>query len=155
MTMPTSTSAYADAYAPNRAYGQPAQPMQQEYQTAQHQAAPERSYTLGGGAYDSGSTLSAQNPYQDDAHYARYSDSSHMPSPYSPLPTPSFSHVDTAAPAALNTSAVSGTSTSPTSPRGPRSPKGASVQSQSVYEDQPPVYDVATAQPPGQYDSKR
>ena len=144
MQMPTSTNAYPDLYAASTSNQQP-------YQPAQHQAAPERSYTLGGGAYDSAATLSAQDPYADDAYHARYSGSSHLTSPYSPLPTPSASHIDTSVTAA----------SSPTGPRGPRSPTTASPQShaptqpsQPVYDDQPPVYDVATAQPPGQYDSK-
>ncbi|GJE85866.1 Pali-domain-containing protein [Phanerochaete sordida] len=166
MAMPSSTSAFADPYAPNPTYSQPT-PSQQPYlATTQQHLTPERSYTLGGDAYDAAGASTAQNPYADDAYYARYSGSSHMPSPYSPLPTPSPSRLDT------NVAAAPGPA-SATSPRGPRTPRSPIQPPQSpspshatshqpqgshilepVYEDQPPVYDVATAQPPGQYDTK-
>ena len=105
-----------------------------------------------GDGYDATGAASSPNPYADDSYYARYSGQSHMPSPYSPLPTPSPSHIDTNVAAAP--SPVSATSRGPRSPHSPA--PGPSHQSpmEPVYEDQPPVYDVATAQPPGQYDTK-
>lgn len=162
MAMPSSSSPFPDPYAPNPTYSHPTPaPAQQPYRaTTQQHLAAERSYTLGGDGYDAAGASNTQDAYADDAYYARYSGSSHMPSPYSPLPTPAPSHINT------NVAPTPGP-TSATSPRGPRSPSvppqspASSHQPQGshilepVYEDQPPVYDVAAAQPPGQYDTKR
>lgn len=145
MAMPSS-SAYTTSYTPN-AYGQMSQATY-----VQPQAAPERSYTLGGDSYAAAAASSSQNPYADDTYYARYSGTSQMTSPYSPLPTPSPSHLNTAvAPAPAGASP-----TSATTPRGPRSPSSPqpAPQQHPVYEDSPPMYDDATAQPPGQWGAK-
>lgn len=146
-----SASAYSTAYAPNPFYGQ----SQPTYAAAQAQ--PERSYTLGGDNYAPAVSSGSPNPYADDAYYARYSagGTSQLTSPYSPLPTPSASQIDAkVAPVPSVTTAT----LSPT-PRGPRSPSSPQhimpqPQQHPVYEDSPPMYDDATAQPPGQWGAK-
>ncbi|EKM61357.1 uncharacterized protein PHACADRAFT_247907 [Phanerochaete carnosa HHB-10118-sp] len=150
LAIPSSSAQYADPYALNPTYVQ-STPTQQPYfpTTQQQQFTPERGYTLGGEGYDASGGLSAQNPYADVAFYARHSGSSHMTSPYSPLLTPSPSHIDTNIAAATSP-------TSATNSHGPRTTRSPSVPPRSpAYDDQPPVYDIATAQPAGQYDSKR
>lgn len=150
MAMPSS-SAYTTPYDSNPAYGEPSQPSQAVY--TMPNAAPERSYTLGGDSYAPATGATAENPYADDAYYARYSGTSHMTSPYSPLPTPSPSHLDTrVAPTSSIPSPV--TATTPRGPRSPASPQPAASAEHPVYEDSPPMYDDATAQPPGQWGAK-
>lgn len=164
MALGATSSAYpaASPYAPNTAYSTPAPSFpaapaaathhapERSYTQSTYPATPqphvqERSYTLGGDAYGAAGGSNPQAAYADDAYYARYSGSSRMTSPYSPLPTPSPSHVDTAvAPAG-----------GPHGPRSPASPTMPQPQApQPVYEDSPPMYDDATAQPPGQWNSK-
>ncbi|TFY66408.1 hypothetical protein EVG20_g4684 [Dentipellis fragilis] len=97
------------------------------------QSPPQRSYTLGGGGYG-GSIV-------PDFHggVSEPSTPGYLPYPGSATQT---------APIATNVSPVAG----PVSPRGARPmPSG----SQEQYEDSPPVYDDATAQPAGQWGSKR
>ncbi|THH10212.1 hypothetical protein EW146_g8443 [Bondarzewia mesenterica] len=100
------------------------------YQPPPHQSPPPaRSYTLGGGGYGSSSVpdLGGNSP----AAYVPYAGTSHSPAP-------------------INTN-VAPVAAGATSPRGPR----AMVQSPvEQYEDSPPLYDAATAQPPGQWSSK-
>lgn len=110
---------------------------------AQRQAVPERSYTLGGGGYGSNSVpaISEPQPQQDDAYYAHYRTESHLPSPYSPLPTPESSHITT--------------STTPAPAVGPSSGTRPLSPEQPMYEDSPPMYDDATAQPAGEWNTKR
>ncbi|KAA1467789.1 pali-domain-containing protein [Dentipellis sp. KUC8613] len=97
------------------------------------QSPPQRSYTLGGGGYG-GSVV-------PDLHggVSEPSTPGYLPYPGSATQT---------APIATNVSPVGG----PVSPRGAR-PMPSSSQEQ--YEDSPPVYDDATAQPAGQWGSKR
>lgn len=114
-----------------QAYAQPA------YQTAQH--APERSYTLGGDGYAASPITPAHSPHPAD-QYAQYAMPSaditgQMPSPYTPLPTPGATRTETYA------------------PQSPHAPGGS--QQPEFDDPPPPVYDVATAQPPGQWDTKR
>ncbi|KIP10119.1 hypothetical protein PHLGIDRAFT_125779 [Phlebiopsis gigantea 11061_1 CR5-6] len=148
IAMPSST-AYTTPYAPNSSYGEPSQAVY-----TMPNAAPERSYTLGGDNYAPATGTTAENPYADDAYYARYSGTSQMTSPYSPLPTPSASHMDTQV---APTSALPspGVATTPRGPRSPTSLQPAQAEQHPVYEDSPPMYDDATAQPPGQWGAKR
>ena len=94
---------------------------------------PDRSYTLGGDSYGASAIPDYQNPSGYDAsYYAHYAP---------PTSTPS--------PAPINTHVSPPPEPVATSPRGPRAPQNP------VYDDSPPVYDVATAQPPGQWGAKR
>lgn len=144
-----SSSAYTTAYTPTAAYGQSSQAAYVQPQTTA-----ERSYTLGGDSYADAAPSGAQNPYANDAYFARFSGTSQMTSPYSPLPTPSPSHLDTRV--APVPSAMSPTSAAiPRGPRSPSSPLPAPQQQEHPdYEDSPPMYDDATAQPPGQWGAK-
>ncbi|KAI0686014.1 SUR7/PalI family-domain-containing protein [Cytidiella melzeri] len=154
-TMYTTTSAAYDPYA--RTSSPP-------------QRVPERNYTLGGDSYPqqpqsqyytTESSGSLYAPAQDNAHYSVALD--HMPSPYSPMPSP---HSPTISPAPhiraqsmhkppLDLPAAQTHSPSPGPGPGPSEPVAQRLYEQPAYEDSPPVYDDATAQPPGQWGAKR
>ncbi|TFK94424.1 pali-domain-containing protein [Polyporus arcularius HHB13444] len=120
------------------------------YRPAQATYPPDRSYTLGGGGYGD-NVVPALNSYP------QYGSGSPAPSAsvYTTSSAPSAApppHIDTA---------VSPTHMpSPTSPRGPRDPTPpmpAPIMESphEEYADSPPMYDAATAQPPGQWGAKR
>ena len=108
-------------------------------------APPERSYTLGGDGYGS-------NTIPDPSGHAGLYSTAPYPSHTSPAPISPVSH--SPSPAPINTAAAGAgpsQSQSPTNPKGPRPPAPAE---QPIYEDSPPMYDAATAQPPGQWGAK-
>lgn len=113
---------------------------QSGYSAGQH-AQPERSYTLGGDGYGS-------NTIPDFSHPAQYSTPAPYPTHTSPGP---ISPQHTPSPGPINTNVATASHMSPTSPRGPRPP---ATSEQPLYEDSPPMYDAATAQPPGQWGAK-
>ncbi|TCD68087.1 hypothetical protein EIP91_011540 [Steccherinum ochraceum] len=113
---------------------------QSGYSAGQH-AQPERSYTLGGDGYGS-------NTIPDFSHPAQYSTPAPYPTHTSPGP---ISPQHTPSPGPINTNVAAASHMSPTSPRGPRPP---ATSEQPLYEDSPPMYDAATAQPPGQWGAK-
>ncbi|KAJ3557116.1 hypothetical protein NM688_g1648 [Phlebia brevispora] len=108
--------------------------------------APERSYTLGGGGYGANTVPVLHESQQQDTtgHYLGVSGESHLPSPYSPLTTPTSSDITA-------TSQVS----SPVDMSGPSSGMRPLSPEQPMYEDSPPMYDDATAQPPGEWNTKQ
>ncbi|KAI0651975.1 SUR7/PalI family-domain-containing protein [Trametes meyenii] len=110
-------------------------------------APPERNYTLGGGGYGSNTV-----PAPDLSAYPHYGGPSPAPS------APSTYSSSTAYTAPINTS-VPPAMPQATSPRGPRdashSMPAPIVESPTQeHEDAPPMYDAATAQPPGQWGAK-
>ncbi|KAI0778309.1 SUR7/PalI family-domain-containing protein [Trametes elegans] len=114
-------------------------------------APPDRNYTLGGGGYGSNVV-----PATDMSAYPQYGGPSPAPSAPSVY---SHSTAYTSAPPPINT-AVAPLMPQPTSPRGPRGAPttmaGHIVESPvEEHEDAPPMYDAATAQPPGQWGAKR
>lgn len=186
---PYTTSAYPTSapqpqHTPERSYTLGGDNYANTYAQQQYpsQHAPERSYTLGGDAYtadaytaDANAHYPPPQPHQQDV-YARYSSGTassipgHMPSPYSPQPTPSPSTMSTQSSnmiraqsmhkSPLPPSMTGGSSSSqqthsqpPSSPQ--RQQQQQSYHEEPIYEDSPPVYDVATAQPPGEWNSKR
>ncbi|KAI0639533.1 SUR7/PalI family-domain-containing protein [Trametes polyzona] len=116
-------------------------------------APPERNYTLGGGGYGSNVVPASSTP-----PYPQYGGPS--PAPSAPS-TYSSSTAYTSAPAPINTAVAPGMPQA-TSPRGPREPNPSMpapivespVQELPEHEDAPPMYDAATAQPPGQWGAK-
>ncbi|KAH8099282.1 pali-domain-containing protein [Cristinia sonorae] len=117
---------------------------QSTYPTTAPQAQPERSYTLGGDGYGSNTIpdLTGQTGHYAAAPYPTYG----SPSPVSAHQTHS------PAPISTNVASPSPHAQSPTSPRGPRQPTSAAEQ---PYPDSPPMYDMATSQPAGQWGAKR
>ncbi|KAI0825007.1 SUR7/PalI family-domain-containing protein [Trametes gibbosa] len=117
-------------------------------------APPERNYTLGGGGYGSNVV-----PAPSASAYPQYGGPS--PAPSAPS-TYSASTAYTSAPAPIDTT-VGAAMPQPTSPRGPRQPNPSvpapimesPVEGHLGHEDAPPMYDAATAQPPGQWGAKR
>jgi hypothetical protein len=165
---PTSSTPYvatATAYDP---YSQSAAPTQRT---------PERNYTLGGDSYVPQSQPQPQHYADESALYppAQTHNQSHhsmassyMPSPYSPMPSP---HSASSGPATPIPSSQPVRASSMHKPPldltathlqaqslGPNMPSVSQHQPQGhdepSYEDSPPVYDDATAQPPGQWGSK-
>lgn len=111
--------------------------------TNPYRATPERNYTLGGGGYGANVVPAL------DQHRA------------SPAPSSSVYSSTTVTTYPINTS-VSPPMPQPASPRGPREPTtsmaqplvASPVQEELHYNEAPPVYDAATAQPPGQWGAK-
>ncbi|THH00681.1 hypothetical protein EW026_g1898 [Hermanssonia centrifuga] len=133
-----SSTPYSSRTAPNMPYAQGG-----AYNTTP-QDPPARSYTLGGGGYSDSTVPVLAEQHSGDANYfPHYSNEEHFPSPYSPLPTPASSRTAT--------TATPPPSAGPSGPRGPLPPSFEEPQ----YEDSPPVYDDATAQPAGEWNSKR
>ena len=106
--------------------------------------APEHSYSLGGNGYGDNVV-----PVLNTSAYPQYGTGS---------PAPSMSVYSTATsstPAPINTAVPA--MPQPTSPRGPRDPTPsmpATIVESPIHEDAPPMYDAATAQPPGQWGAK-
>ncbi|KAI0073719.1 pali-domain-containing protein [Panus rudis PR-1116 ss-1] len=157
-----NASTAAAAYTP----ATPASTMSPPY-GASHQ--PERSYTLGGDNYATYNSTPSQQltQHQDFDPYAAYYPSpptapspgaNRSPAPITtqanspPMPSPSYGgHIAT--PTSPGGYAQTQTQAqSQQSPRGPRPPSGGYEQPQ--YEDSPPMYDAATAQPPGAWGAK-
>ena len=130
----SSTNVYSNNAATGQ-YRQTSPPLAQ-----QPHATVERSYTLGGDGYGSNTVPVLNEPQRDDSYYPTYPTESHLPSPYSPLPSPNASHITTAA--------------APASAAGPSTSLRPPSPDQPMYEDSPPMYDDATAQPPGEWSSK-
>ncbi|KAI0375123.1 pali-domain-containing protein [Pilatotrama ljubarskyi] len=138
---PPSGGSGTNPYRPQGSYAPPLAP-------------PERNYTLSGGGYGANVVPAADMP-----SYPPYGGPS--PAPSAPS-TYSGTTAYTSAPAPINTTiAPPMAQTSPTSPRGPRGPNrsqpSAVVESpveEHEHEDAPPMYDAATAQPPGQWGTK-
>ncbi|KAH9898277.1 SUR7/PalI family-domain-containing protein [Cubamyces lactineus] len=113
---------------------------------------PERNYTLGGGGYGS-NVVPAMDGSSAYPQYGQPSPAPSAPSTYSA----STAYTSTSAPAPINTSAAAPPMPQPTSPRGPRDPNPAPLVSSPIHEEDeeaPPMYDAATAQPPGQWGAK-
>ncbi|KAI0801141.1 SUR7/PalI family-domain-containing protein [Fomes fomentarius] len=115
---------------------------------------PDRAYTLGGGGYGD-NVVPALDP-----SYPQYGNRS--PAPTASVYTTS-STTPSVAPPPINTNtrvASPPGMPQPTSPRGPRNPT-ASIPAPVVespvedYSDSPPMYDAATAQPPGRWGAKQ
>ncbi|KAJ3489613.1 hypothetical protein NLI96_g2013 [Meripilus lineatus] len=131
-----STGAYHSA-DPNPYFAQSTYP--QHAATPPPQQQPDRSYTLGGDGYGGNvySDYPAQSAY-DAAYYGHYATTTtSSPSPAPPTPMPKHTAVSP-----------------PPEPQAVATPKGPRPPAEPVYEDSPPVYDVATAQPPGQWGAK-
>ncbi|KAF7793410.1 hypothetical protein EIP86_004522 [Pleurotus ostreatoroseus] len=147
----TTTTPFSIPSAP---YSAAATPYPAQYNAS---AAPiqqhERSYTLGGDGYGT-NTVPAMHEaqYSSDAYLqpqpSAGSGGSHLPSPYSPLPTPTSSN--------LTTGPAMPVASSPVDAAGPSvSHMHTLSQDEPMYEDSPPMYDDATAQPPGEWNTKR
>lgn len=166
---PSATAAYTTQDTSPYAQQSASQPY-----SSQQQHSPERSYTLGGGAYGStqaddgvayygqyatGTTGAYATPTTDpyatgvQGAYAtgtQGTKSSHLPSPYSPLPTPESSHIST--PTTATTAPLHVVNSA-----GPSNghPQRMPSLNEPMYEDSPPMYDDATAQPAGEWSSKQ
>ncbi|KAH9944276.1 pali-domain-containing protein [Epithele typhae] len=114
--------------------------------------APEHSYTLGGNGYGSNVVPALDTSYPPHP--------SASPAPSAPSV---YSMGTSSTPAPINTSVPSGMP-QPLSPRGPRDPnpsmpativESPTHEDAPHYSDSPPMYDAATAQPPGQWGAKR
>lgn len=119
----------------------------------QQQSTLDRNRSLAAGGYGS-NTVSYHSGAQDA--YAAYSPDFRLPSPGATSSAP------TASPSPIDTRVSPGSSQrGATSPRGPR-PPSAFVESpvhempehEGPYADSPPMYDAATAQPPGEWGAK-
>ncbi|KAI0698402.1 SUR7/PalI family-domain-containing protein [Cerioporus squamosus] len=152
---PTQAAFNADTYNSSAyMYGQTSPPPSggsntNPYRPAQASYPPERSYTLGGGGYGDNvvPALNSYPPY-----------SSGSPAPSASVYTTS-SAPSAAAPPHINTSISPPPMPQPTSPRGPRDPTPTMPaplmeSPHEEYADSPPMYDAATAQPPGQWGAK-
>nr|VWO96725.1 Rim9 protein [Ganoderma boninense] len=112
--------------------------------TNPYRATPERNYTLGGGGYGANVVPAL------DQNRA------------SPAPSSSVYSATTSTMYPINTSVSPPPMPQPASPRGPREPAtttsqplvSSPVQEQPPYNEAPPMYDAATAQPPGQWGAK-
>ncbi|KAI8990552.1 pali-domain-containing protein [Trametes punicea] len=118
----------------------------------------ERNYTLGGGGYGSNVVPAMDIASSTHPHYRGPSPAPSAPSTYS-----TSSAYTATAPAPINTSVQPAPGMpQPTSPRGPRAPNpGSSMPAPLVHspvqeepEEAPPMYDAATAPPPGQWSAK-
>ncbi|OSD03191.1 pali-domain-containing protein [Trametes coccinea BRFM310] len=123
-------------------------------------APPERNYTLGGGGYGSNVVPAMDVASSTYPHYSGPSPAPSAPSTYS-----TSSAYTATAPAPINTSVQQAPGMpQPTSPRGPRDPNPAHSMPSPIMqspmheepepEEAPPMYDAATAQPPGQWGAK-
>ncbi|KAI0094188.1 SUR7/PalI family-domain-containing protein [Irpex rosettiformis] len=141
-----------DSYAqPQQPPSQPHTPFQPQHQQSQYYADPTR---------DASNTLFPPTSTHNEAHNSM---ASYLTSPYSPMPSPNSPSEDVGGstmvraqsmhkpPLDLPAAAV-GASHSSTS--GPSMPAPSHGYEQPTYEDSPPVYDDATAQPPGQWGAK-
>lgn len=123
-------TAPSPAHPEPSAYFPQSTPIQPPSQPTQQ---PTRSYTLGGGGYGSSSVPDMGDQHAAAAAYMPYAGGSSA----APVVNTSVGHV-VGAP----------------SPRGPRPFSQSSVDG-GRYDDSPPVYDAATAQPAGQWGAKR